>query len=161
MVWGGQGLAFWYLEYESELLTKHTRTNQYVTKRNPSLLKKPRLSRLLREDLQSTEQTAGKLVSPLGQKVSHSYLCAPYGDWVPLFQSQEFQSPPGPQPDPLLLPLLLLRSHSSGAKVLGQEWRPSLSGCFNGNKNKGNSFKPINFCLSTLLQVSSYTGLGK
>lgn len=156
MVWGGQGLAFWYLEYEYELVTKQTQTNQYVTKQNPSFLIKPQLSRLLREDLQSTEQTAGKLVSPLGQKVSRSYLCAPYGDWVPLFQPQEFQSPPGPQSGPLLL-----RSHSSGAEVSGQEWRPSLSGCFNGNKTKGNSFKSINLCLSTLLQVSRFTGHGK
>lgn len=154
MVLGGQGLAFWYLEYEYELLTKQTQTNQYVTKRHPSLLIKPKPFKLLQDDLQSTEQTAGKLVSPLGQKVSRSYLCAPYGDWVPLFQ--EFQSPPGPQPDPLLL-----RSHSSGEAASGQEWHPSLSGCFNGNKNKGNSFKPINFCLSTLLQVSRFIGLGK
>lgn len=57
MVWGGLGLAFWYLEYENELLTKQTQTNQYVTKRNPSLLIKPQLSRLLREDLESTEDS--------------------------------------------------------------------------------------------------------
>lgn len=38
MVWGGQELAFWYLEYEYELLTKQTRTCQCVTKQNPSLL---------------------------------------------------------------------------------------------------------------------------
>lgn len=37
-VWGGQGLAFWYLEYEYELLTKQTRTSQCVTKQNSSLL---------------------------------------------------------------------------------------------------------------------------